>query len=198
MFRIIFIAVIGAVVALLLLHRVLFRPQVIRAEQPAVPWMWKWFKRLVYLATAGSFLVLAGTGFYASLIDGKPLNGYLLMIHAAFAPVFSVCITLCALLWAQNHVLRRTDICCPCLSKVCSIPDSEKHPCGFQLGRKLCYWLLLFAAIPLIVSMVISMFKIFGTEGQFVLYHIHRISALVLVAAAIGHTYGLLVPSKQK
>jgi len=197
MFRTISIAVIGAVLAFLLLHRIFFHPRTIRVEQPGSHWMWKWFKRLVYLATAGSFLILAGTGFYASLIDGQPLHGYFLMIHATFAPVFSVCITLCALLWAQNHVFKRTDIACPCLAKICSIPEAEKHPCGFQLGRKICFWILLLTSIPLIVSMVVSMFPIFGTEGQMALYHINRVSALILLLAANAHTNGLLGPTKK-
>ena len=57
---------------------------------------------LVYLVALFSFVVLALTGFYPVLILGRHITGYLVMIHATFAPVFAVCLAILAVLWARQ------------------------------------------------------------------------------------------------
>jgi len=57
-------------------------------------------KKLCYLAAAMCFLVLALTGFWPLLVRGEHISGYLMMIHATFAPVFAICLAIIALTWA--------------------------------------------------------------------------------------------------
>jgi hypothetical protein len=44
-------------------------------------------------------------------------------------------------------------------------------------------------ALPVILSVVLSMFPLFGTDGQEFLLNLHRYSALLLALVAIVHTY---------
>lgn len=57
------------------------------------------------------------------------------------------------------------------------------------LGQKITFWLLVVLALPLILSMVSSMFTLFGTHWQELLLEVHRYSALLFVLVAIVHIY---------
>ncbi|MBN1846848.1 MAG: hypothetical protein JW810_14275 [Sedimentisphaerales bacterium] len=120
----------------------------------------------IYLIWGGSFIVLALTGFAATLGWGGPMSGYLLMLHCTAAPVFCAATAALALIWAERSRLR---------------PEDWK-PASCEIGwGNIFFWLMLLATIPLILSMVVSMLPIFGTEGQEFLYHLHRWSALALL-----------------
>jgi len=55
-------------------------------------------------------------------------------------------------------------------------------------------WLLLVSGILLILSVLLAMFPIFGTHGQHLCIVIHRIAAIVSIAAAVG--YGISAGKK--
>ena len=57
------------------------------------------------------------------------------------------------------------------------------------LGQKITFWLLVVLALPLILSMVSSMFPLFGTHWQELLLELHRYSALLFALVAIVHIY---------
>ena len=58
-----------------------------------------------------------------------------------------------------------------------------------MLGYKLAFWALMVLALPLILSIVVSMFHILGTDGQFFAMAVHRWTALVFAVVAVLHTY---------
>ena len=59
-------------------------------------------RSLVYLLALFCFVVLAVTGFYPLLVLGEHISGYLVMIHATFAPVFAICLAVLAVMWASR------------------------------------------------------------------------------------------------
>ena len=150
-------------------------------------------KKLVYLLSLLCFLVLAITGFWPLLVRGEHISGYLMMIHATFAPVFALCLAILAVTWAGAYRFTADD--CPWIAKLLRrttrlrVPLEEK-PWSFSvLAYKATFWLLMFLALPLILSIVISMFHILGTSWQFFTAAIHRWTALVFAVVAILHTY---------
>ena len=48
---------------------------------------------------------------------------------------------------------------------------------------------MILLALPVILSIVLSMFPLFGTDGQVWLLDLHRYSAVLLVMAILVHTY---------
>jgi len=52
-------------------------------------------------------------------------------------------------------------------------------------------------ALPVILSIVLSMFVFFGTDAQEFLLNLHRYSALVLALVIIVHTY-LIIRNEMK
>jgi cytochrome b subunit of formate dehydrogenase len=150
-------------------------------------------KKLVYWVALLCFIVLAITGFAQRLLLGEAISGYWLMLHATCAPVFAVCLALLALFWAPRHVFRWGDW--PWLEglirRIIQLQADATEPAGegFGLGQKITFWLVVVLALPLILSIVSSMFPLFGTHGQELLLNVHRYSALLLAMAAIIHTY---------
>ena len=73
-------------------------------------------KKLCYLVAALCFVVLTITGFYPVLVKGEHISGYLMMIHATFAPVFALCLAILAVTWAGGHQFEAED--CPWLGRL--------------------------------------------------------------------------------
>ncbi|MHC4397046.1 MAG: cytochrome b/b6 domain-containing protein [Planctomycetota bacterium] len=145
-------------------------------------------RKLVYLLTLFCFVVLLVTGFYHPLVLGKHLSGYLLMLHATFAPVFAACIAVLAVMWAHN--CRFDKNYWPWLQRILrrqGVNDAAVEK--YELGRKICFWLIIVLALPVILSIILSMLGPFGTCMQEFLLEVHRYSTLALALAAIIHTY---------
>jgi cytochrome b subunit of formate dehydrogenase len=150
-------------------------------------------RKLVYLLALLCFVVLAVTAFGPRLFLGKAISGYWLMVHATFAPVFAVCLAVLAVMWASHCRFAGSDW--PWLQRLIrrvTLPKTpeEKSVCQCsKLGQKITFWLIIVSALPLILSIVSSMFTLFGTHWQELLLDTHRYSALALALAVIVHTY---------
>ena len=159
------------------------------------------FKKLIYWGALICFVLLAITGFAQRLLLGEAISGFWLMLHATCAPVFAICLALLALMWAPRYVFRWGDW--PWLEglirRIIRLEADEEQPVGegFSLGQKITFWLVVVLALPLILSIVSSMFPLFGTHGQELLLDVHRYSALLLALAAIIHTY-LMIRTEMK
>jgi cytochrome b subunit of formate dehydrogenase len=156
------------------------------------------FRKLVYLLALLCFVILAITGFYPTLVLGEHISGYLLMIHATFAPIFAITLAILAVMWSGHCRFAAGDW--PWFGKlvqsVTLVKSTEQETKGEGcLGQKITFWLIIFLALPLILSIVLSMFPYFRTYWQELLLDIHRYTALLFALTAIVHTY-LLVRTK--
>src|SRR5512146_1423162 len=73
-------------------------------------------KKLAHLVSLICFLVLALTGFWPVLVRREHISGYLMMIHATFAPVFALCLAVLALTWAGENRFTAGD--CPWVQRL--------------------------------------------------------------------------------
>ena len=150
-------------------------------------------RKLVYLLALLCFVVLALTGFYPTLVLGEHISGYLVMVHATFAPVFAICLAVLAVMWARNCRFNGSDW--PWFQRfvqrvtLIKSTGEEAPPQSTGLGRKISFWLIIFLALPLALSVVLSMFPLLGTHWQELLLGIHRYTALLFSLAAIVHIY---------
>ena len=67
--------------------------------------------------------------------------------------------------------------------------SEQAHDESSGIGQKISFWLIVFLALPLILSIVFSMFPYFGSYWQELLLDIHRYTALVFALVTIVHTY---------
>ena len=154
---------------------------------------------LIYLATFLCFVVLAVTGFYPALFTGKPLSGYSLMLHATASPVLAVCLVALVLVTAQRNRFDRKDW--DHLQSHFSWKSFDEHgtiSSASVIWRKVFFWLMILLSLPVMLSIVLSMFPIFGTSGQKLLYHVHRYCTLLLVMSGILFGYLAIVTRMQR
>ena len=150
-------------------------------------------RKLVYLVALLCFVVLAVTGFFSLLVLDEHISGYLMMIHASFAPVFAVCLAALAVMWARDYRFTSSDL--PSAQRIIErltlvISREQQAPAGRPGGaQKIAFWLLISLALPLILSIVLSMFPLFGTHHLEFLLALHGYVALVFGIVAIVHTY---------
>lgn len=154
-------------------------------------------RKLVYLLALLCFAVLLVTGFTPRLLLGTPIAGYWLMLHATAAPVFAVCVAVLAVMWADKCRLDKNYW--PWLLRILHHQSENKAvPEKHELAQKVCFWLIVFLALPLILSIILSMFPLFGTHWQEFLANVHRYCALLFALIVIAHTYLMvLVESKR-
>ena len=147
-----------------------------------------WLARLAGLAAVGSITVLALTGFGPAVM-GLRLSGYLLMIHVTFGPVLVVSLAFLVLVKAKTHALVRANAA-PLLALLRLPVQPPLAPGDQGLAAKGSFWALAVLALPLTLSIVLSMFPLFGTEGQQWMAEVHRYCALVfsLLALVYGYT----------
>jgi len=152
-------------------------------------WIIGRLKKLVYVVAMVCFVVLAITGFGPWLILGGSLSGYWLMAHVTFAPVFALCVAALAVMEAHNQRFDKGDRQLVAHLVRAGTTDEDSIGSSSILVMKICFWLICVLALPLILSIVLSMFPLFGIRSQKFLLQLHLYSALLLALVAIVHTF---------
>jgi hypothetical protein len=160
--------------------------------------IWANIRILSYYLTLLCTFLLVLTGFLPVIFTGKHLSGILLIFHVTIAPLFCISLAVLALFWA--HALRFvisdrdlfTDKSFSRIFLKSEISDS---------WQKMIFWLFLLLSLPAILSIVLSMYPLFGPDGQEILLQVHRYATLFLFILAVVHTTAIIVkarPSAQK
>ena len=146
-------------------------------------------ERFIHAATTLSFLTLAVTGFAAPIYFGKPLSGWLWIVHLAAAPVFAVGLAAIALRWAEDCRLESYDW--EWAKQFGGYLGSDRDvPAGrFNGGQKSYFWAIILLDLVSILSGLVRMFPTFDANIQEISYQVHRYSGLFLVMAVIAHIY---------
>ncbi len=148
-----------------------------------------WLKKFFYLATIFFFILMMLSAFINVIFIGDDLTGLLLLIHVTIAPLFSIFLAVTIILYAHSNSFNKNDISLD--QKSLKINRSKLNSNGYL---KLIFWLIVFFSLPTMISIILSMFPIFGTEGQEFLLNIHRYSTLIILLLFIFHV--ALVSSK--
>jgi hypothetical protein len=133
-------------------------------------------RKLFYSLTAALFFVLAVTGFIP-VIFGIHLTGVLLIIHVTVAPFFVLSLMFTILLWAHHKQFDIRDF-------EYVFGNNPTNRLGVQknlLWQKVGFWSFLVFSIPAILSIILGMYPLFGTDGQENLLDVHRYSVLILM-----------------
>ncbi len=140
------------------------------------------WERLVYLGALVSVAGLGFTSFYTVLQFGS-MKGWWLFAHMFGAGALTGVLPLMAINWAGP-------------SRFGSGPasqDEETYAPRFFAIPKLMFWLFLASGLVVILSMLLSMLPIFGTDGLHVLLDIHRYAGLMCVVVLLLHFYSVLL-----
>ena len=146
--------------------------------------------RLFYLTTLSSVFILALTGFLPVIVLGQSISNVAMLLHLLLAPLFAIGLTALALFWAQRHRFDKKD-----WDRLRQgggegkLAPQQPFP---HLWQKICFWLGILLAVPVIISTVLMMSPLPGTHGQEWLLHLHGYAGLLLLAVVMAHTYFVL------
>jgi cytochrome b subunit of formate dehydrogenase len=141
-------------------------------------------RTMVYALVVLCFFILAGTGFAPILFSGGHLTGILLVIHVTVAPLFALSLSAAALLWAHSLRFDEDD-----WRVVRHLGDPGLRDKTIRFASKVGFWLILLLSLPLMLTVILELFPLFGTEGEAFLIRLHGYSALSLMLVALGHIY---------
>jgi hypothetical protein len=150
-------------------------------------------RRTVFLITLALALVLAASAFIPVVVLGDHPSGVLLIIHVTVAPFFALSLCLAALLWAERMRLRRTDW--EAAKKLLRRQNWARGDLSATI-RRLGFWVVLLVSLPLLLSIVLGMFPLFGTDGEEFLISVHGYSGLVLISTALVIFYAGMMVSR--
>jgi cytochrome b subunit of formate dehydrogenase len=141
---------------------------------------YKILRKIFFTISAVLFTILALTGFIPVLIFGTSMTGLWLLIHVSVAPLFVFSLTMFVLLQAYFQQFDHRDY--EYLKSKTTISErDERIPREYVFQRKIYFWLFIILTLPAIFSIIFSMYKVFGTAGQFFLIDLHRYSVLLLL-----------------
>jgi cytochrome b subunit of formate dehydrogenase len=123
--------------------------------------------KLSYFAMCLGLALLAVTGIGVFALGHPPMTHWVLMAHMAGAPLFAGGLAAVALTWA--------DLC---------RKDSQPR---LGCAAKFLFWTMLLCGLVVILSGVVAMTPLFGTDGQHLLYLTHRYAGIVMAAAVLLH-----------
>ncbi len=170
---------LAAAVIVLVLHLIL---ALVGGPAPRARKRFNGWEKLVYLATVGSVTVLAGTSFFPVWRFGG-MHGWWLLAHMFGAGALTAALPLAALTWCGASRFGRP-----------GHPAAEDTflPRFFWLPR-VVFWLFLWAGLAAMLTMLVSMLPLFGTEGLERLLDLHRYAGLLAVVTLLIHFHCLLL-----
>ena len=141
---------------------------------------------LLYLCSLALATILGLTGFIPVVFLGEHMSGVLLVLHVTVAPLFALALAGLAMLWAHRMRFVKSD---GRSSEQLIRRKALQKGAMYQLLVKLGFWIALICSIPLILSIILELYPLFGTDGLKCLTSIHGYSALVLLVIIIVQMY---------
>jgi hypothetical protein len=140
----------------------------------------KRFRNFFVSVSVISFIGLAVTGLIPVILLGESMGSMFLIIHVTIAPFFVLALMLCAIFMGHFQQFDNSDY--NDLKKM-RFKKGILNPNNYSknVWSKIYFWLILVFSVPAILSIILSMFPYFGTEGQIIMLNIHRYSTLVLM-----------------
>ena len=156
-----------------------------RTEGQGARWRER-FRKITYVLSGGLMGVLAVTGFFPVLFFGNHLSGFLLVIHVTVAPLFALALSALALLWAHRMSFDDADWR---MMEELGRRQRPGHEALVTFCLKSGFWIILALSLPLMFTVILGLFPLFGTEGEALLIRLHGYSALLLMLAALAELY---------
>ena len=137
--------------------------------------MTNFLKKLVRVFGLLSFMTLAVTGFLPYFFFGGMVSGYWLIIHVIAGGFFAACAAGLAVLYAERNLFG-----------------------SGRIAAKLCFWIIVVLSLAVILSVLLSMFKLFGTDWQKLLLQIHLYGTITLSLSIIAYLYLSATDQKER
>jgi hypothetical protein len=144
------------------------------------------------------FLIMAASGFLPFVFLGTSLTGFALLIHVTAAPLFCISYAVFILLSAFQYQFGNTEYLF--VFKRDTVDDLEEYEYAKDsLVLKSAFWISAVISVPVIISIILTLFPIFGSDAMVGLTTIHGYSVLILtISFVIQVYYSIILRSKDK
>jgi len=178
-FPAVLMATLIATVAVIFIHLVL----ALVSRRPAQPHSrFNLWEKLVYLGTLVAVAVAGVTSFYSVLRFGGT-HGWWLFFHMFGAGALTGVLPLLALTWGGANRFGQT----------AELPAAAAAQPRFFWIPRVMFWLFLVSGFVVMMTMLVSMLPLFGSEGLEVLLDIHRYAGLLAVVTLAIHFYAVIL-----
>ena len=134
-------------------------------------------KTIAFIVFFLALLFMAETGFLFPMITNHPLSRYPLLFHVGISGVFTASLIVLVLLIGINPFAKNDET------------EAVEKPVIHSWITLTCLACTACLSIPLIFSMVLSMFPLFSTEGMKVLLQVHIYCAAGLLFTGLLFVY---------
>ncbi len=132
-------------------------------------------KIFFYVFTTSLFLIMAISAFLPTIFLDGNLSGIFLLIHVSIAPFFAISLAISIVLFVHSNRFDKNDF-----TSQLDLNNNKPPKLNNDGYLKIIFWLINLFSLPAIISIILNMFPLFGTEGQNILLEVHRYSTLLL------------------
>lgn len=154
---------------------------IISLRNKSVSFSQKMKSAIVHLCAA-LFIILFITAFLPILF-GYHMSGLFMLIHTSAALLASICLIAFVFLFSNSNQLS--------LEELRKLADDykQKNTLDSQVMLKVLYWLIIALILPAMLSIILMLYPLFGTDGLEFLADVHRWSVLLLTICVIFVQY---------
>lgn len=136
------------------------------------------------------FLILFVTAFLP-VVFGYHMTGLFMMIHVSTALLLSILLVVFVLFFSNSNQLSLEEI----QNLVKNYNQNKILPSRIML--KVLYWKIIALILPAMLSIILMLYPLFGTEGLEFLADVHRWSVLLLTICVIFVQYFRILIEKE-
>lgn len=140
------------------------------------------FKIITLYLSAFLFLILFISSFIPTIFTNGPLTGLFLIIHVTIAPLFAILAAIMVVFYSFKLKFNSEDF-----QKINNLKEFVENK--QETSIKLSFWLITIFTSLLLISIILILYPILGTELQEFYITIHRISATVITVLILFILY---------
>lgn len=139
---------------------------------------------------AALFIILFITAFLPVLF-GFHMTGLFMLIHVSTAILLSILLVVFVFLFSNSNQLS--------LEELQNLVNDykQKKSIDYQIMLKVLYWLIIVLILPAMLSIILMLYPLFGTDGLEFLADVHRWSVLLLTICVIFVQYYRVLIKKE-
>ena len=139
---------------------------------------------------AAFFILLFITGFLP-VVFGYHMSGLFMMIHTSTALLASICLVAFIFMFSNSNQLSLEEL------QNLANDYEQKKSLDYRIMLKVLYWLIITLILPAMLSIILMLYPLFGTEGLEFLADVHRWSVLLLTICVIFVQYFRIIIKKE-
>ena len=139
---------------------------------------------------AALFIILFITAFLP-VVFGYHMSGLFMMVHASTALLVSICLVAFVFLFSNSNQLSLEEI------QNLTNDHKQKKSLNSRIMLKVLYWLIIALTLPAMLSIILMLYPLFGTDGLEFLADVHRWSVLLLTICVIFVQYFRIIIKKE-